>query len=80
MPRRSYDSIGGDVRDAVLDATDGSNGLRVSGDRHEADLDPEWQGDDYDYAAEGDPHPLHDRNHRTYTLPEEQATNAIGKD
>jgi hypothetical protein len=54
MPRRWYDGIGEDVRDAVLEATDGFNGLRVSGDRHEAYFDPEWQGDDYDYAAEGD--------------------------
>jgi hypothetical protein len=55
MPRRWYDGIGEDVRDAVLDATDGFNGLRVSGDRHETYFDPEWQGDDHDYAAESDP-------------------------
>lgn len=55
MPRRWYDGIGEDVRDAVLHATNGFNGLRVSGGRHEVHFDPEWQGDDYDYAAEGAP-------------------------
>ncbi|HWK65696.1 MAG TPA: hypothetical protein VNS34_12185 [Rhizobiaceae bacterium] len=55
MPQSWYDGIGEDVRDAVLDATDGFNGLRVSGGRHEAYFEPEWQGDDYDYAADGEP-------------------------
>ena len=56
MPRRWHDGIGEDVRDAVLEATDGFNGLRVSGDRHEAYFDPEWQGDDYDYYRRSAPH------------------------
>jgi len=55
MPRRWYDGIGEDVRYAVLQATHGFNALRVSGDRHEVNYDPEWQGDDYDYVAESNP-------------------------
>lgn len=55
--RRWYEGIGEDVRNAVLEATDGFNGLRVSSDRHEVLFDPEWLGDDYAYEepAESDP-------------------------
>lgn len=57
ISRRWYEGIGEDVRNAVLEATDGFNGLRVSGDRHEILFDPEWLGDDYAYdeAAENNP-------------------------
>jgi hypothetical protein len=41
-----------DVRDAVLSATDGFNGLSVAGNGRRIDFDPIWAGDDYDYEAE----------------------------
>lgn len=51
-PGRWFDGIEYEIRDAIRSATSGFNGLLVEGDRHNKHFDPEWEGDDDDYAEE----------------------------
>lgn len=48
--QRWAEGIEWDVRDAVLAASHGFNGLSIEGDGRQVDFDPEWSGDDYDYT------------------------------
>lgn len=57
-PARWFDGIEYEVRDAVRTATSGFNGLLVEGDQHEKRFDPEWVGDEYDYAEEASGEPV----------------------
>lgn len=51
-PGRWIEGIEHPVREAARAVTDGFNGLIVRDGEREVWFDPEWEGDDYDYAAE----------------------------